>query len=295
MIYDEKVPLLLREEQEWFGSIIGRPIDVENRINPFSPSGRSMDIEAAEHIAPSPTLQSIERIQIYNQQYWWRLLNTLHESFPFTVRLFGYFNFNQMIGFPYLMKYRPVHWSLAFLGDRIVQWCVEEYIWNGKQMVKDALEIDWAFTASFVCKSLEPLTSEQLTEQGEAIFSKTLYIQPSIFLFEHGYNLFQYRLKLLEHDCDYWISNGLPIMDRSKRYFHVLYRNKNNDIAWKEISYGEFFILSQFQKGASIDHVCELLEEQEPACYEAAAENLQHWFHEWAQREWLSFQSPQDP
>lgn len=295
MTYDENVPLVLKREQEWFGSIIGRPIDIQNRINPISPSGQLIDAEASEHIAPSPTLQSFQRIEIYNQQYWWRLLNTLHESFPFTVRLLGYFDFNQKIGFPYLIKYPPNHWSLGFLGNRLVRWCEEEYHQENKQLIKEALELDWAFTFSFVCGSLPPLTSDQLkdSEEAEAIFSKTLYIQPFIFLFDHEYNLFHYRMVLLGQDCGYWKNHGLPTLDYTRKHFYVIYRNPNNEISWKEISFGEYFILSQFQKGSTIDHVCELLEEQSPTCYETAAVNLQAWFHEWTQREWLSFQSPE--
>jgi Putative DNA-binding domain len=289
MTFDEKVPLLLREEQEWFGSIIGRPIDFQNHIHSVAPSGRPMEMEAAEHIAPSPTMQPVQRIELYNQQYWWRLLNTLHESFPIVVRLLGHFDFNRLIGFPYLVKYPPTHWSLSFLGDRLVKWCMEDYVLDNKQLILDCLAIDFAFTYGFVCGSLVPLTSVQMAGQEEEIFSKKLYIQPFIFLYDHDYNLFHYRTVLLEQDVDFWRNHELPVLDRSRKYYHVLYRNKYNDLSWKEISYGEYFILSQFQNGASIEHVCELLEEQDPACYEAASEHLQHWFQEWTQREWLSF------
>lgn len=290
MTYDKQVPLSLREEQEWFGSIIGRPIDIENRINSVSPSGQSMEMEAAKHIAPSRTLQPIQRIQIYNQQYWWRLLNTLHDSFPLAVRLLGYFNFNQMIAFPYLIKYPPNHWSLNLLGNRLVKWCEEDYPFENKQLIKDALELDWAFAFSFTCGSLAPLTPDQLkdSEDAEAIFNKTLYIQPFISLFDHEYDLFNYRIDLLKQNADFWIKHELPFLDRSERHYHVLYRNKDQDISWKKISYAEYFILSQFQKGISLDHVCELLEDQEAIDYEKAAESLQQWFHEWSQREWLS-------
>lgn len=297
MSYDEKVPLILRREQQWFGSIIGRPIDAESRMESISPSGRPMEEEAAEHIAPSPTLRPAERIQIYNQQYWWRLLNTLHESFPLATRLLGYFDFNRLIGFPYLTKYPPKHWSLSFLGDQLAKWCREDYAGRDKELLTETVELDWAFTFSFTCGSLTPVTLDRLSdpEAAAAIFDQKLFIQPFIFLFDHDYDLFKYRNELLMQGCDYWINHGFPVLDCAKHYYHVLYRNKQNNISWKEISQGEHFILGLFQKGTSIDNVCELLEKQEPTLYEAAAQNLQLWFQEWAQREWLSFQDAQEP
>src|SRR4051794_31429096 len=99
-IYDSKVPLQLKKELQWFASILARPIDQENQMNPISPSGLSMELEAAQHIAPSPTLRPSQRIQIYNQQYWWRLINVLHESNPMLVRLMGYLDFNRNIAIP---------------------------------------------------------------------------------------------------------------------------------------------------------------------------------------------------
>ena len=140
MKYDEHVPSLLKREQQWFGSIISRPIDVDSKMNPMSPSGIPMEVEAAEHITPSPTLRSAQRIQIYNQQYWWRLLNTLHDIFPLTTRLFGYQDFNRTIGMPYLTKYPPCHWSLTLIGERLERWVEEDYHAGDKELVKNSVK-----------------------------------------------------------------------------------------------------------------------------------------------------------
>lgn len=297
MTYDEKVPSLLKREQQWFGSIIGRPIDEDSRMNPVSPSGQLMEEEASEHILPSPTLRPAQRIQIYNQQYWWRLLNTLHESFPLLTRLFGHFDFNRTIGIPYLAKYPPRHWSLSLLGDRLPQWLEEDYFADDKQLIINAAALDLAFSSSFLASAIEPIKVAQVsTEDAVAeVFNKPVYLQPFIHLFEFEYDLFKYRIDFLEQNPDHWVQNDFPVLDRSRTFHFALYRNKRNDISWKEISSGEYLILSMFQKGTSIDKVCEELEQLEPALYETAAQNLHIWFQEWTQREWLSFENPQKP
>lgn len=290
MSYDDKVPLALKREQQWFGSIIGRPIDEDSRMNPISPSGESMEEEAALHIAPSPTLRPAQRIQIYNQQYWWRLLNTLHESFPLLTRLFGYYEFNRSIGFPYLVKYPPRHWSLSLLGDRLHQWCMEEYHAEDKHLVLEAIAIDWAFSDSFTAESFPPLSVEQLAIQNgdSAIFEKTLYIQPFINLFEYAYDLFKYRIDFLKELPEHWLNHDFPELDRSQVFYYALYRNSKQDISWKKISKAEYHLLKFFKNGASLEKACEWLEDQDSEINEAASVHLQEWFQEWACRGWLS-------
>lgn len=107
MTFDAKVPFKLKKTQLWFGSIIGRPIDEDSKMNPISPAGQPIEIEACDFIRPSPTLRPAQRIQIYNQQYWWRLLSSMHETFPLVTRLFGYHDFNKIIAIPYLVKFPP--------------------------------------------------------------------------------------------------------------------------------------------------------------------------------------------
>lgn len=294
MAFDEKVPLLLKREQQWFGSMISRPINENSQMDPISPSGRLMEEEAADYIAPSPTLRPAQRIQIYHQQYWWRLLNTLHESFPLVTRLFGYSDFNRQIGIPYLTKYPPRHWSLALLGDRLLKWCDEEYQATDKQLVLEAIKLDWAFLCAFTIGSVASLTLEQLSvqENQTAIFDKPLYLQPFIYFFEFEYDLFTYRTDFLKHDPDYWLDHDFPFLDRSERYYYLLYRNQKNDISWKKVLSEEYLTLHCFQKGESIENLCEWLEGQEQSFYQTAADHLQLWFQEWGQRGWLSLQDP---
>lgn len=290
MTYDEKVPFLLKREQQWFGSIISRPIDEDSKMNPISPSGKPMEVEAAQHIAASPTMRPAQRIQIYNQQYWWRLLNTMHESFPLVTRLFGYYDFNRTIGIPYLTKYNSRHWSLSYLGDRLVKWIEEDYHADDKRLVVDAAKLDEAFIESFITGQVPPLSQGQLAglDENSEIFSKELFLQPHIYLFKFEYELFRYRLDFLKHDPDYWLENDFPVLDRSKQYHFILFRNAYNDIAWKEISECEYLLLQLFKKGASIDAACEWIEGQEQSIGDEAVQNMQKWFQEWSMRGWLS-------
>ena len=47
-----------------------------------SEDGRNLRAEAAEFIKPNSRLSSFERLEIYNRQYWFRLLDCLYDDYP---------------------------------------------------------------------------------------------------------------------------------------------------------------------------------------------------------------------
>ncbi len=283
---DVKIPEELKETQYWFGRIIERPIDEENRIDPIAPSGEPLEVEAARHIAASATLRPMQRIEIYNQQYWWRLLNALQETFPLMIPLIGYRRFNREIAIPYLLKYPSIHWSVVLIGDRLVQWMKEEYHGNDRELLINMATVDWAFNYSFIVEEVPPLTTADM--ETETISSRVLHTQPHLALFKLDCDLFKFRQECQKHPNEYWTEHPLPdLYSEQKTYFFVLYRNHHDDISWKEISMLEYHLLSLFQNGTTIDQACEWLEQQEASLIQDAEENLQKWFQEWTARGWL--------
>ena len=50
------------------------PLTPSEHMRARAPNGRSMRKEAAAFIKPNDRLTSFERLEIYNRQYWWRIL-----------------------------------------------------------------------------------------------------------------------------------------------------------------------------------------------------------------------------
>ncbi len=279
--YDSTLPIGLQLTQEWFGSIISRPIDLESRMNPISPSGRPMEEEAKDFILPSLTLRSDQRIQIYNQQYWWRLLNCLHENFPFVVCLFGYEDFNKSIGIPYLAKYPPNTWCLNDLGTRLTQWLEEDYQAPDANLVKGAAAIDLAFNQAFFAGKRR--VPEDLAEMAES----KIFLQPYVYLFHFKNALFEFRKEMLKEKPEYWLDHDFPSLNHIEGYY-ILRRSATNHIVVDALEPAAFLILQQFRCGATLDDVCDWLEKQEPVISEPASKNLHLWFQEWILKQYLT-------
>lgn len=280
-LYDPRVPDDLKRIQQWFAGIITRPINEDSQMMLVSPTGHPMVEEAQVYIAPSATLESYRRIELYNQQYWWRLLTILHESFPLVTRLFGYTVFNLTIGMPYLCKYPSNHWSLTVLGERLSQWIEEEYIANDKNLIYHSACVDWAFEKGF-CAEERPVLDMTLPLE-----SRNISLQPHITLFALKYDLFAFRTRFIqEENGDYWMTHDFPDL-RKGNFFFVVYRSITKNMQWKEISEAQYALLSRFQLGCTLGEACDTLEKQHPETLEEASKYIQQWFQEWMTDHWL--------
>jgi hypothetical protein len=288
MKYDVPAPDKLKRKQQWFASIIVQPIDEESRISSKTPSGRLIEDEAQEYIVPSPTLQPAERIQIYNQQFWWRILNSLHESFPLVTRLFGYKDFNEKIGIPYIQKNLPNHWSLSFLGDRLLDWAEKEYNEGDRKLVLDSVRVDWAYNYSFMAAHYPPLgAGESNIAELETLMKRKVFLQPHLSLFELDYDLFRFRKDFLEFDPDYWLVNDFPKLNKGRPYYFVFYRSHENHLISEEITKAEHRLLQKFETGNTIEHAVNWLVKQEKQLKEEASDFLHLWLQKWILNQWL--------
>jgi len=283
-------PFELQKLQEWFGGLINRPLVENDLINPLTPSGLVITKEAGRHIAPSPTLQPHQRLQIYNQQYWWRLQSVLQTNFPLLLRLFGTHSFNECIAVPYLTAYVPNHWALNLLGENLPQWIQEKYQGSDKQFVHDAAYLDWVLSLSFTNEQYPVLDSRFLSEGNpEELIEKPLCLQPHLFLVQFDQNLPAFRDIIIKESADFWTTHDFPPLLQDKTYYSVIFRNLQNNVAWKDVGSEEYLILQQFAKGLSIEAVCEWMEELEVERYTLMATHLQKWMQEWTRYGWLTF------
>ncbi|MBA3956956.1 MAG: putative DNA-binding domain-containing protein [Parachlamydiaceae bacterium] len=293
MTYDTQVPASLKEIQQWFAGAITQRIDEDSYIDPIARSGRLMQEEAKDFIVPSPTLEPAQRIEIYAQQYWWRLLGAMHENLPLVTRLFGYHDFNQTLAFPYLIKYPSTHWSLSFLTTDFVHWLEEDYHANDKSLVVDAARIDCAYIHSFLAEQKPYIDDALLPESGDlsSVTACHLTLQPHVQLFAFSYNIFEYRIEFLLQEPEYWVEHDFPKLEKFDKPLHyVLYRNSGLNLEVAIITHSEAQLLQKFVEGCTIDGLCDWLEQQpeDSVLCQEAGEQLSSWIQKWIALRWLA-------
>ena len=75
-------PEIWLELQREMAAAIMQPLTPDEGMRAQLPDGRVMDAVADSFIAPNSRLTPFERLEIYNRQYWFRVLGALEEDFP---------------------------------------------------------------------------------------------------------------------------------------------------------------------------------------------------------------------
>jgi Putative DNA-binding domain len=262
----------LLDMQTWFAGHITSPIlesDADN-IPKFPPASIP---EIRKRIAPGPSMSSEERLGVYQQQYWWRLINICQEIYPAVLRLFDFEDFNRLIAEPYLLKYPPSDWFLSNIGDALPKWLKIYYKNPDAPLVLGLALLDLAYEKLLFTEILPPLKPESIADCER----KKLFLQPFVFLFSLDADLFAFRSELMKEPVSHWQTNDLPPLEKCKKYF-VLYRSEGVNL-YEEISSEFYSLLTRFKKGARLTALIPFLEK-----YEGLLES----FQVMASRGWLT-------
>jgi hypothetical protein len=270
--------------QNWLGKIIAQPLQKDERLPQRTPFGMLVEQEAREYIAESPTLKPHERVEIYYQQYWRRLLKCMELNFPSVVRLFGQQEFRCQLAVPYLSQFPPSHWSLECLGETFPQWLKDHYRETDNYLVVTSAEIDAAARKALTTKHLKSIKFFNL--KPEEMITAQMVLQPHIRFFNLEGDFFAFREQLLKHEPAYYNTSPFPEISYGNLHF-ILYRSPCNVVSWKKVSEAEYGLLLLFKHGNTIENVCYELEEVREEWLEESLSQFPFWFQQWTVLEWF--------
>src|SRR5260370_1239205 len=98
-----------------------QPLTSTERMQNTAPDGKPMREYASQFIKPNDRLSSFERLEIYNRQYWFRLLSSMIEDFPGLRAVLGDRKFEAMSK-AYLVDCPSQSFTLRNLGARLEAW-----------------------------------------------------------------------------------------------------------------------------------------------------------------------------
>ncbi len=87
----------LLELQRRMSEDVRRPLTADYEMRQTAENGASVGAIAASYISPNDRLSSVERLEIYNRQYWFRLISAVSEDFPTLNALLGVKRFDALI------------------------------------------------------------------------------------------------------------------------------------------------------------------------------------------------------
>jgi hypothetical protein len=175
-----QAPIDLLALQREMAAAVMQPLARDDGMRARAADGRSMKAIAESFIAPNSRLSAFERLEIYNRQYWFRVLGALAEDFPALRAVVGAPRF-EAISVAYLNAHPSRSFSLRNLGSQLTDWLAGHPQLAGRRhrLALDVARIEWAFIEAFDSAEREPLTIEQIaTLDGDS----RLALQPHLQL-----------------------------------------------------------------------------------------------------------------
>ena len=273
------------------------PLTRSERMRSVAPDGRSMRPVASQIIKPNDRLTSFERLEIYNRQYWFRVLSAFAEDFPGLRAVLGGRRFDAMAK-AYLTDCPSQSFTLRNLGSRLVGWLQKHPAWAGSRqnLAVDMARLEWADIEAFDGKSEPPLKPEDLA--GVNPVKLHLWLQPYISLLALRYPLDDLLLEVRKDPGDLDVASN-TFSERPKRrrvtqvarlkpspIFLVVHR-LDEDVYFRRIDGEEFSILSALRAGKTLNDAIESALRRTSIAAKDRAVYVEKWFHTWSALDWF--------
>jgi hypothetical protein len=290
----------LRTLQRTMARAVMQPLTPSEHMQRTAPDGKSMRGYAARFIKPNDRLTSFERLEIYNRQYWFRLLSSMNDDFPGLRAVLGDRRFEAMCN-AYLVDCPSRSFTLRNLGSRLESWLRKHPKWAGSKqaLALDIVRLEWAEIQAFDGKAEPPLRVEELSGAEDA--SLCLRLQPYVQLLALKYPVDDLLLEVRKHNEDtYFASNAFRERRKRKRVqavaklkpdpiFLAVHRI-DFSVYFRRIRPEEFAILNALRKGATLDKAIGAAFRRSAIPPADRAASVQRWFHNWAALGWFCSQ-----
>jgi Putative DNA-binding domain len=286
----------LLELQRCMAQAVMRPLTTDFKMQRLTEDGHSVDEQISTYIKPNSRLSAFERLEIYNRQYWFRVIGAVSEDYPSLNALLGAKRFDAMIH-AYLMANPSTSFTLRDLSSNLPQWLAEhpEFAGARRDLAVDVARLEWSYIESFDASSLPSLTEEDLSH---LLPSTVLSLQPHVRLLALRYAVDEIVLTVRRDVPETDIVSSavserklsarirLPRISRSPTYLAV--HRFDNSVYYRRIDREYFQLLSAMREGHAISSSIGIAFERSTIPVHEQATLVRDYFAHASELGWLS-------
>jgi len=287
----------LEQIQRAFFEVTRQPLTASEGMRPRLPDGRSTRKIADALIKPNDRLTSAERLCIYNQQYWFRLLSCLADDFPGLRAIIGQRKYDKL-SVAYLNDCPSESFTLRNLGRRLEPWLRQhpEFAASTERIALDMVRLEWAEIEAFDSAELPIFAPKDFRAiSGDTVF----HLQPHLQLLDLDYPVDNLLLKIRRDvpETDI-VSNAVLEFPRApklrrltlpkpRKVYLVVYR-LHLSVYFKRLRRNAFALVRALSRGRSLADAIEVsLAESRRRANDFKTE-VRQWFQNWAALGWFA-------
>lgn len=239
---------------------VRRPLTADYTMQTMDSDGHLVEQIAARYIKPNALLSSFERLEIYNRQYWFRVIDAVSEDYPAVRAVLGTEKFDELI-LAYLRETPSTSWTLRDLSKELPRFLNAHPAFAGRKrrLAVDVARLEWAYIETFDGRHLAPLTTEAV--QSFSPESK-VSLQPHIRLLDLYYPVDEIVLAVHRTTPESDIVSNAAIERKAKtsgeipsvrqeRIYLAVHRY-DNSVYYRRIAREAWRLLRALSRGASI-------------------------------------------
>ncbi|MBA3848394.1 MAG: DUF2063 domain-containing protein [Opitutus sp.] len=287
----------LRALQRATLAITMNPLTRAHRTARTLSDGTPARAAAARVAKANDRLTALERLEIYNRMYWFRVLDSLHEDCPGLRAALGERRFLRLAE-AFLEKYPSEYWTLRDLPQRLARFIREEPRWTAPHtaLCEDIARFEWAQVEVYDGAARPVFTVDDLLGADPA--KLRLALQPYLQLLDLRYPVDDYliairkREALLRGDA----SNAPTVLRRHRDSkvprprrapCWIAVHRHDGKIYFKRLDPAAFQVLAALRAGRTLERALAAGIPRARKPREDWAAPVQGWFRSWMELGWF--------
>lgn len=281
--------------QREMAAAVMRPLTDDEQMQEHAPDGRPMIAVAEAFIAPNSRLTAFERLEIYNRQYWFRVLGALAEDFPGLRSILGSRRYDAL-AVAYLTENPSRSFTLRNLGSKLPDWLAANPQFAGRRhrLAVDVARVEWAFVEAFDSAERAALTLDQIsTLDGNS----RLALQPHLRLIALEYPADELVLGLHQREKRQTSEAGVEQEEKEtppaelprlrRRGTWVAAHRVEFSVYYRRLQREEFLTLAAIRNGAPLAEAIGAGFTDSQIAERRRADFVRQWFADWAELGWI--------
>jgi hypothetical protein len=288
----------LAQLQRAMWSFISRPLTPDSRTQRRWTDGRRTADLAAQIAKPNDRLTSLERMEIYNRGYWFRVLDSLYDDCPGLRAVLGDKKFI-LLAEAYLSKYPSRSFTLRNLPNRLARFIREhpEFTRPHADLCYNIARFEWARIEVWDSEAKPVFTTDDLLDANPAKLH--LNLQPYLQLLDLAYPVDDFILQVKQreemqrgeasntslHAPTLKARQKLRLPERERTYVAV--HRLNSVTYYKRLAPAGYKILTAIRRGLPLDAALAVGIPKSRHPREDWAAKVQGWFKIWMELGWF--------